>query len=326
MRAALAFALVLALAAPGLADAKAKPGAKGRVAQAQPAPAPRAAPAPAPAARAAPAPAPSAPPPAAAGVRPAYPVPPASGAHGVRPAPGPGRPFYYYPRGAYPYRYYPYYAYPFYAAPLWWGWDWGWGYYPLYPRPPYPYREEQVRRVTTTLAIAGGPTRERLYTNGEHGATGSLSLAVEGERLGFHANISGFTLGNNFRSDSTSAVAIGAAHLTYAIIAGDAWRLRLEMGGSMVSWPDTPYRQGPLAFGPDVGLSGNLGLIGPLGLQGHARITPYPNEVVDAGGALAVRLGPVAVTGGWRYLFVEGGNTLASYRFDGPEFGLAFLF
>jgi len=246
----------------------------------------------------------------------------------VRPAPGPGRPFYYYPRRAYPYRYYPYgyYGYPFYAAPLWWGWDWGWGYYPLYPRPPYPYRDEPIHRVTTTLALAGGPTREGLYSGGDRGASGSLSLSVEGERLGFHGSISGFTLGNSYRTDSTSAVGLGAAHLTYALIAGDAWRLRVELGGSMVSWPDTTYAQGPLAFGPDFGLSGNLGLVGPLGLQGHARITPYPHQVVDTAAALAVRLGPVAVTGGWRHLFVEGGPTLASFRFDGPELGLAFLF
>jgi len=259
-------------------------------------------------------------------VRPGYPTAP--GGHGVRPAPAPGRPTYYYPRRAYPYRYYPYgyYGYPYYAAPLWWGWDWGWGYYPLYPRPPYPYRDEPVHRVTTTLALSGGPTRERLYTTGENGATGSLSLSVEGERLGFHGNISGFTLGNRYRTDSTSAVGIGTAHLTYALIAADAWRVRLEVGGSMLSWPDTAFAQGAMAFGPDVGLSGNLGLIGPLGIQAHGRVTPYPHEVVDAGAALAVRLGPVAVTGGWRHLFVDGGPELASFRFDGPEFGVAFLF
>ncbi len=304
MRAFVAATLALALAAPQMAEARRfgmRGGGRSRAAS----PAPRAAPAPATR------------PPAGAVAAPGAATP---GAHPAVPAPDRSRPGTYY----YPYAYPPYAYYPFLAAPFWFGWGWGYGWYPLYPRPEYPYRDEELHRITTELSIRAGPTREHLSR--QNGFAGNLALSIDGERLGFNGEIAGFALNGSSGFDSSNAMGLGTAHLTYAILASDHGRLRIDLGGSIVSWPDTALRTGAMAFGPDVGLSGRLSLVGPLGVEGHARVTPFPHAVTDLEGALAFRFGAMAVTGGWRHVFVDGDATLPSLRFSGPEFGLAVLF
>ncbi len=307
MRTVLAAALSLALAGSALAEPTAQGG---RAANR-----PRAA-APAPPARS-PAPA-----------RPGGPRAAAPGVHPTYPAPPPGAPRY-----RYPYRYYPYgayafpYYYPYYTAPFWWGWGWGWGYYPLYPRPAYPYREEEARRITTEVTVTGGPTRAYWSGIRSNEVAGGVEVLADGPRFGFGAAVDGFNLGSSYTGlGSSSALALGSLHATFAIASGEFGRLRAELGGSVVSWPDTINYLGATSLGPDVGLSGHVGLIGPLGIEGHARYTPFPRYVVDFEGSLAIRLGPVALKGGWREVAVGGDSVQPSLRFSGPQIGLSFLF
>jgi hypothetical protein len=78
-----------------------------------------------------------------------------------------------------------------------------------------------------------------------------------------------------------------------------------------------------VAFGPQIGLSGHAGLLGPLGIEGHARVTPYPVPVLDARAAFVVRGGPLAVSAGWHVIDVNGdGQDTPAARFAGPEIGL----
>jgi hypothetical protein len=212
------------------------------------------------------------------------------------------------------------------VAPLWYGW--GWGYYPLYPRPmrswgPPP---EEVERVAATLRITGGGSSS--------GGAGGVALAVEGHRTGFEVAADAFTAASSTTGalDRTGTLGLATAHLTWAIASEDAFRLRLELGGSMLSMPDrgayagTPYA-GNTAFGPDVGISGSLGLLGPLGLEGHARVTQLPVPVTDLRAAMAFRGGPFALSLGWRSIEVAGdGRTGPAVHFDGPELGLAVIF
>ncbi len=265
--------------------------------------------------------------PAASGeaVRPAPPRPPsgpAEGSRATRPAPPRGSaPVYHYPPSGYPG-----YGYPVYPPPFWWGWSWGYGYYPLYPRPPEPVYQEQVRRVTTSLTVAAGASREHLAMGGHTGFSGSIDLAVEGQVLGFHAGVSGFGLDQGYGYDWYDAFGLATAHLTVAILSADFFRVRAEIGASIASWPATFFAREAYAFGPDLGLSARLGLIGPLGVEAYGRVTPFPREVVDAGGGLAVRFAPLALTFGWRHTYVDGSPTYPSFRFDGPQVGLSILF
>lgn len=285
-RVLLALTLASALASPALARTDAPPAR---------------APAPAPAPASVPAPAP---------------------AGASRPAPGPGG--VPAPGGSG-------YAYgsALYAAPFWLGWSWGWGFYPLWgPRPGWDGYEAyaapgaDASRVTAQIAFTGAAA-----TNG---AAGGTSLRMDGRTLGFQLGADAFAVAPPGQPlDAAGALGYVTAHVTWSVLAQDAGRIRLELGLASLAMPTDgqyagePYA-GTTAFGPDVGVSGHLALVGPLGIEGHARYTPYPVPVADLRLALAVRGGPWAVTAGWRTLDVEGDGTRGPVaRFGGPEIGLA---
>lgn len=212
------------------------------------------------------------------------------------------------------------------AAPFWLGRSWGWGYYPLWPRPYYPGQEaayfpEDPYRLSAKLEAYGAGSVTQ--------AAGTLALTLEGHTGGLHASASTFSVPTGAGQGS---LAIGAVAATWSVLSTDAYRLRLELGASMLSspadggWAGSAYA-GTVTFGPQVGVSGHLGLLGPFSFEGHARLTPYPVPVMDTRAALALRGGPIAVTAGWRVLGVAGdGTTSPSGRFSGPELGLQLMF
>ncbi len=338
MRATFSFLALLALALPGrtLADDSERPGGS-RTMLAQewrqhpgrptaPAPTPPAAQAPV---RAAPQPAPQ-----------VAPAPPRSGApwtrHPTAPAPPPTRPpGYYYGPGYYPY--YPYYVSPwaysvYLGAPWWWGWGWGYGWYPVYPAPPAPAPGEAPppNRISTEIAIAGGPTQQQISSNPAlslgSGSSVGLSLRVEGRDLGVHASYDGFFTNGYSSFGSSSALDYYTAHLTWSFISGRSGRLRLEGGLAVLNWASLPTYGSASVASPDFGLSGEVALLGPLGVVGYARVAPWAHSTADFQLAAALRLGPVALTGGWRDLRAYGGSSAPDLRFAGPQFGLALLF
>jgi len=68
-------------------------------------------------------------------------------------------------------------------------------------------------------------------------------------------------------------------------------------------------------------------LLGPLGIEGYARLMPIPVPVTDVLAALGFRLGPVALTGGWRELSVHKSDVNAArFAFSGPQAGLRLIF
>jgi hypothetical protein len=254
---------------------------------------------------------------------------PSPGQHAVRPAPPRYAPRYG-PIAPRPLRFVPRYAFDpwFYGfAPVWWGWGWGYGYYPLYPRPEYGYAPEDVHRVVTRLQVVGGGTLHR------GGGNAGLALGVEGDRLGFHLGIDGFYpgrrpgFGGGSVFDSSTSYGLFTGHLTAALLGNDVARLRAEVGASVFSFPDASPDAGLVSFGPDVGVSGQLGLAGPLGLEAYARVTPVPIPIIDVEAALALRFGPVAVKAGWRELSVrKTDRNLSTFAYAGPQAGLAFRF
>jgi hypothetical protein len=249
----------------------------------------------------------------------------APGAHPAQPAPPRGQPGVPRPVPVF----LPRYVYDpfFYAfAPAWWGWGWGWGYYPLYPRPGYGYAPEQVHRIVTRLDVFGGGTLKR------GGGDVGMAVAVEGERLGFDLRFDGFYRGRGLLGPSTffaqsSTYGQGSAHLSFALVATDVARVRAELGGSFLAWPDRGPDAGLAVGGPDVGLSAEIGLVGPLALEGRAFLMPLPVPVSDVTAGIALRFGPAAITAGWRELAVyKSDNNAARFTFAGPQAGIALQF
>jgi hypothetical protein len=215
------------------------------------------------------------------------------------------------------------------VSPFWWGWSWGWGYYPIYPRPEHgPGAGDLPRpdpdRITTTLRLVAA--------GADHGGAAGLALAIDGRHLGFQASIDGVGVDASSSAEGTQALGWGTLYATWSLVSEQGLRIRLELGGSMLSMPDAgslgdePYA-GNVIFGPSVGISGHLGLLGPIGLEGHSRVTPGPVVTTDNRLVLAVRGGSLAFTAGWRALKVNGDGTEAPrIDFSGPEVGLAFRF
>jgi hypothetical protein len=157
---------------------------------------------------------------------------------------------------------------------------------------------------------------------------------VDGRAAGFHAGVDGVSVRPGIVTplDQRTTLGYGTVHITCSVVTEDAFRLRFEAGASMLSMPNSgafvgaPYA-GTVAFGPDFGVSGHLGLAGPIGLEGYARVTPFPVPVSDLRAALALRAGPFALTGGFRAFDVHGDGTKGpSASWSGPEVGLAVVF
>lgn len=219
----------------------------------------------------------------------------------------------------------------YYPPPFWWGFGWGYGYYPLYPLygeplPAYDVeRAPPAHRVASTMRVTGASG------SGDSGAVG-LAFAVDGRHGGFDVAVDAFApsrggvMVGGF-SGSQDSYGFGSAHLAFPILEGPAYRLRLLAGGSWLSVPASAYGSQADAFGPDVGASASLGLIGPLGLEGHARITPFPVEIIDLRAAVALRAGPFSLLGGYRVIDVAADSrTGPAARFEGPEFGIGLIF
>jgi hypothetical protein len=238
-----------------------------------------------------------------------------------------------------------YYPYGLFAPAFWWGFNWGWGYYPpyypanpaagvypVYPGPGayvVPVPPPEPYRIATRLELRGAGQ------NGGGGATGGIDFFADGRHTGFHTSIEAVSLRSvtgHTALDTSSALGWGTMHLTWSFFATDAARLRLELGGSLLSMPNSatfagrPYA-GAVVFGPNVGTSGHIRLIGPLGIEGHVRLMPVPVAVTDSSAALALRGGPIAISGGWRWVDVAGSGTNApQLHFSGPQIGLSLLF
>jgi hypothetical protein len=314
--------LWLAAAAPAAAEEGESTGAPGRaeglaIAQAQTAPAPPRTPghttAPAPSKGTGPAPS-----------RGTGPAPPQGAAPSrVRPAP-PGHPGYYWQDGVWYYD--PYFG--------WAGWGLGWGFYPLYPEPPPPDpgSEPPSPPIVNEVAFWAGPTRQRdSVPPGTLGATGNgssfgFSYAIDGERFGGFVGGDLLFLAGFDGADSSNTLQLVEFNAAWAPLVGDSGRLRVELGLSLAEWPGALPYGAARSVGPDLGLSGRVMLLGPFGVRGYARVTPFPRLIVDLSAVAALRFGPLALTAGWRDLSLAGDGAIPSLRFAGPQFGVAAAF
>ncbi len=219
----------------------------------------------------------------------------------------------------------------YYPPPYWWGFGWGYGYAPLYPLYPEPFPAYGVEGAPPAHRLASTMRATGAAGSGTSGAVG-LAFTVDGRRGGFDLAIDAFAPSHGGvmaggLDGSQDAYGFGSAHFAFPILEGPAYRLRLQAGGSWLSVPVSTYGGPTDAFGPDVGASANLGLVGPFGLEGHARLTPFPVQVVDLRAAVALRAGPFSLLGGYRVIDVAGDSrTGPAARFEGPELGVGLIF
>ncbi|MBI5545083.1 MAG: hypothetical protein HY901_14425, partial [Deltaproteobacteria bacterium] len=96
-------------------------------------------------------------------------------------------------------------------------------------------------------------------------------------------------------------------------------RLRLEAGVGVAFAPDMT------ATGPQLGVSGELRIIGPLGVEGAARVVPWPHRTLDWHAALQLSVGPVDLRAGVRQLYLDDAGLVDGVRhtdsFLGPWLG-----
>jgi hypothetical protein len=191
-------------------------------------------------------------------------------------------------------------------------------------------------RWTTLISFQGG-----VYSDS---GAGAVAIGMDGQRLGLQISLG--AVGEERLPGLPNDEAIvgwGLAHATWSFLSGDRYRMRLEAGVSMLYMPDSDAFQGQpyaetIAVGPSLGVSGHVGIVGPFGMEGHARLTPTPVPVADTRIAAALRGGPLALTLGWRYIDVSGGDLrdflglephpedAPRINYSGPELGLSFWF
>jgi hypothetical protein len=124
-------------------------------------------------------------------------------------------------------------------------------------------------------------------------------LAIEGERLGVEARAALMSLPGESIDSGTDASLFTRLQLTYALVAEERIRLRLEAGASSLH-----SRERHL-----VGVSGGFSLEacigGPFDWDLRAQLTPYPYWQLDATLGLALRIHVLSLRGGVQWLMVE---------------------
>lgn len=227
------------------------------------------------------------------------------------------------------YRGRPGYGYRGYLGPGWPGyqvWGYGFGYVPSYAvtRPALvavdtrPTGAVYVDEPSVAAALAGD------FTLGGIGPLLGLQLSIEGERLGL---LLGYTAAFAPIDDTGTfdTLHLATGHLMLAILSGTRGRLRGEVGVHVASAPEITF------VAPGAGVSGVLGLWGPLGIEARVFGNVWPFTQVDARAGLALSFAGVGIAAGVRSLYLNDNGALGAVNagdtddlFWGPYATLAF--
>ncbi len=193
---------------------------------------------------------------------------------------------------------------------------------------------EVVHQDTSAAPVAQvSATPEKLNSNIRLGVDGAamgggtavnLFLAFEGERMGLDLRGTGLTLPTDDGTAGTDTISLASAHLTYALVARDNLRLRVEGGMSGAQAPDLTVA------GPSIALSLEGCMTERLDLELRAQATPFPFQQLDAQAAVALRLQALVLRGGWRGLYLNDNGLVDGEEhadaFGGPFLGLGLTF
>jgi hypothetical protein len=197
---------------------------------------------------------------------------------------------------------------------------------------PPPVRTYHVASTSSAEVVSQG-TSEKLNSNIRLGVDGAalgggtavnLFLAFEGERMGLDLRGTGLTLPTDDGTPGTDTISLGSAHLTYALVARDNLRMRVEGGFSGAQAPDLTVA------GPSIALSLEGCMTDRLDLELRAQATPFPFQQLDAQAAVALRLQALVLRGGWRGLYLNDNGLVDGEEhadaFGGPFLGLGLTF
>lgn len=148
------------------------------------------------------------------------------------------------------------------------------------------------------------------------------SLTVEGKRWGFNLNY-GMTVFDKDADSQKIELKLLDAHLVFAPIVGQRGRVRIEVGAN------GGYACGAWIVAPEVGLSGDVRILGPIGLSGYARGSIWPYKRIDAFLGVMAQLSMVRIEAGWREMRLDVGfdnGSRVSDRWGGPNLGLSMVF
>ncbi|NOK35640.1 hypothetical protein HMI49_20790 [Corallococcus exercitus] len=161
---------------------------------------------------------------------------------------------------------------------------------------------------------------------GDTGGALDLFMALDGQRWGMDARVSGIALSADDGSDDTDRLTLLDAHLTLSPWSTERGRFRLEAGIASAHAPDAIF------VGPSFAASLEA-CIGPSPFDIEARIqaVPFPHRQVDMQAGLAVHLGALNLRGGWRTLYLSDAGQLDdgvvhADLFSGPYLGLGLSF
>lgn len=192
---------------------------------------------------------------------------------------------------------------------------------------PAPAPEAEVSTSTSTNTEAEVPFMFRVGMGGAPMGGGSafdLFLTLEGQHMGLDARGTRLTLPTDDGTAGSDELSVGTLHLTYAMIARERIRLRLEGGLSMATAPDLSVA------GPSLALSMEACLVGTLDLELRAQAAAFPYQQVDAQAGLALNLTQLVLRAGWRGLYLNDAGLVDGVvhedAFSGPYVGLGFSF
>jgi hypothetical protein len=176
-------------------------------------------------------------------------------------------------------------------------------------------------------------TPEKLNSNIRLGVDGAamgggtavnLFLAFEGDHMGLDLRGTGLTLPTDDGTAGTDSITLASAHLTYAMVARDNLRVRVEGGVSGAQAPDLSVA------GPSIALSMEGCMTNRLDLELRAQATPFPFQQLDAQAALAFRFQAIVLRGGWRGLYLNDNGLVDGEEhadaFGGPFVGFGLTF
>lgn len=191
-----------------------------------------------------------------------------------------------------------------------------------YPPPPPPLPLPPSAYAVSAPASFRFEAGVEAQGHAEGGAVG-FGLRLEGRRLGLHSEY-GLILARSPGADEVDAIGLFDVHLTYALLSGERGRLRLEGGIDYAAAPQLRV------VGPDVGVSAQLRLFGPLGVEAAVYYTPLPYLRLGATAGATLTFGHLALRGGVRACALDDQGLVDGVHhtdsFAGPYAGVALVF
>jgi hypothetical protein len=194
-----------------------------------------------------------------------------------------------------------------------------------YVAPP-PVESAPTNQVQTSAAQPSTPSARLGVDGAAMNNVGGLSafLGIEGARAGIDARVTGLLMPTDDGTQGTDNINLMNLHFTYALLAHERARLRVEGGISSAHAPDVRF------IGPSLALSFEACLASNLDLELRAQATPYPHRQLDAQAGLALHLSSLVVRSGWRGIYLNDmglvDDVVHEDAFGGPYVGLGFAF